>query len=218
MNLTLLLMPLIGGYVFLSCWNFTKFEASFYSGYRLFFTSALMGMILLILAKLILTVIVELMLVDYVRKFIVPTEFSLESTLSMVLGIVFPPFLNCIWHAETHSIRTAKNRGNQLFLTVAESILDFELIELSIANGKVYIGLPVGMRLEDEYVKIDPHFSGYRDAETNVLTITSWYKTNDYGVSQDGKLYVSIKAEEIISVRIFYPEVFFNLDGTDDAG
>ena len=80
-----------------------------------------------------------------------------------------------------------------------------------MANGKVYIGFPVGMHLNDEYVKIDPYASGYRDLKTKVLRITLKYEAIDYKALEEKKLYVSLKVAEVISVRIFYPEVFYNL-------
>ena len=207
MNLTLLLMPLIGGYVFLSSWNFTKFKVTSDSGYRLFFKSAFLGMILMVFTKLILSTIGECVSVEFIRKLVVPTGFNLESVLAMTLGILLPYPLNLFFNAELHARNAAIDRGNQLFLIVRESLVNIELIEISMANGKVYIGFPaLGMKLGDEYLKIVPYASGYRDVETKVLKITSKYHEIDYGIPK--KLYVSIKVDEIISVRISYPEVF----------
>ena len=208
MNLTLLLMPLIGGYVFLSSWNFTKFKTISDSGYRLFFKSAFFGVILLIVSNLILSTVNGSMAVESIRKFVVPIGFELESVLALVLGWVLPIALNFFSNADFHSKEEAKNRGDQLFLAVRESLLDVELVELSMANGKVYIGFPVGMHLNDEYVKIDPYASGYRDLKTKVLRITLKYEAIDYKASEEKKLYVSLKVAEVISVRIFHPEVF----------
>ena len=232
MNLALFFMPLIGGYVFLSSCNFTKYNTIFDSGYRLFFKSALWGMILLITATFLLSIITELakMLTEIVNientiigtiigcinsitkyvmaknieKFVVPTGLRLESILAMFMGLVLPRILNQFGTADLHRKNAAEDRGNQLFLTVSKSLADVELIELSMASGKVYIGFPLGIKLNDEYIKIDPHFSGYRDAETRVLKITSKYRE----ISQKRKLFVSIKVDEIVSVRIFYLDVF----------
>ena len=170
-------------------------------------------MILLIFAKLILSIIIECVPIEYIRKFVVPTGFNLESILAMVLGILLPRPLNLFFDAELHARRAAIDRGNQLFLVVRESIFNIELIEVSMANKKVYIGFPaMGMKLDDEYVKIVPYASGYRDVETKVLKITSKYHEIDYRIPEKKKLFVNILVDEIILVRIFYPEVFSKLE------
>ena len=123
--------------------------------------------------------------VEFIRKFVVPIGFELESILVLVLGWVLPIALNLFSSADFHSKEEAKNRGDQLFLAVRESLLEVELVELSMANGKVYIGFPVGMHLNDEYVKIDPYASGYRDLKTKVLKITLKYEAIDYKASEE---------------------------------
>lgn len=207
MNLALLIMPLIGGYVFLSSWNFTKFKAVSDSGYRLFFKSAFFGMVLLISAKIILFTLTNFMILEYIEKIVIPTGLNLESVLAMMLGVVAPHFLNIKSNADLNSKQEALNRGNQLFLTIRESLLNVELVELSMTNGKVYIGFPVGMDLGDEYVKINPYASGYRDVETKILIITFKYEAIDYMSLHEKELFVSVKVDEIISVKIFYPEI-----------
>ena len=125
MNLTLMLLPLIGEYVFLTSCNFTKFKTIFYSGYRLFFKSAFWGIILLVSATLISTTISELMTVENtiiefvtaknIEKFVVPAGLKLESILAMMLGLVLPYILNFFFDAELYRRKAAEDRGDQLF-------------------------------------------------------------------------------------------------------
>ena len=209
MNLTLMLLPLIGGYVFLTSCNFTKFKTIFYSGYRLFFKSAFWGMILLVSATFILSTITELVTVENtiiefmtakrIEKFVVPTGLKLEGILAMMLGLVLLRILNYFYNADLCRKNAAEDRGDQLFLTVSESLVNVELIELTMANNEVYIGFPQGIKLNDEYIKIAPHFSGYRDSETKDLKITSKY----YEIPQRRNIYISVKVKDVISVRIF---------------
>ena len=125
-----------------------------------------------------------------------------------MLGLVLPHILNFFFDAELYRRKAAEDRGDQLFLTVSESLIDVELIELIMANGKVYIGFPMGIKLNDEYIRIDPYLSGYRDGETQILKITSKY----YEIPQRKNLYISVKVKEIISVRIFDLEIFSKFD------
>ena len=47
MPFDVLLLPLLGGYIFISSWNCTRFDAKRYSGQRLLFHSAIAGVGLL---------------------------------------------------------------------------------------------------------------------------------------------------------------------------
>lgn len=49
MPFNLLLLPLLGGYIFISHGNHTRFDARRYSGERLVFHSALAGVVFLVL-------------------------------------------------------------------------------------------------------------------------------------------------------------------------
>ena len=50
MPFNVLLLPLLGGYVFITYWNYTRFSSRRYSGERLLFHAALAGVVLLILS------------------------------------------------------------------------------------------------------------------------------------------------------------------------
>lgn len=50
MPFNVLLLPLLGGYVFISYWNHTRFDAKRYSGERLIFHAAIAGVAFLVLA------------------------------------------------------------------------------------------------------------------------------------------------------------------------
>jgi hypothetical protein len=55
-----LILPLLGGYFFISYWNYTRFDSHRYSGERLIFHSAAAGVIFLILSFCITNSIVGL--------------------------------------------------------------------------------------------------------------------------------------------------------------
>ena len=93
-NLVLMIMPLVGGYWFLSNCNRTKYMAYGYTGYRLFFGSAFFGIVFLICAKLILSTMSAISTINYITgcisEWLIPTGFNLESTLAMIIGIASP--------------------------------------------------------------------------------------------------------------------------------
>lgn len=53
MPFNVLLLPLLGGYVFITYWNYTRFSARRYSGERLLIHSALAGVLLLVVSYII---------------------------------------------------------------------------------------------------------------------------------------------------------------------
>ena len=52
MPFNLLLLPLLGGYIFISHWHVTRFDATRYTGERLLFHSATAGVVFLLVAFL----------------------------------------------------------------------------------------------------------------------------------------------------------------------
>jgi membrane-associated protease RseP (regulator of RpoE activity) len=57
MPFNVLLLPLLGGYLFLTHWNRTRFDTNRYSGERLIFHSAAAGVIFLLLSFIFVTAI-----------------------------------------------------------------------------------------------------------------------------------------------------------------
>ncbi|MGI8617514.1 MAG: hypothetical protein ACR2L6_00290 [Gemmatimonadaceae bacterium] len=57
MPFNVLLLPLLGGYVFITKWNKTRFDAKRYSGERLIFHAAIAGVAFLIVAYLLTRVV-----------------------------------------------------------------------------------------------------------------------------------------------------------------
>ena len=219
MNLISLVIPLVGGYWFLSIWYGTRFTVRKESGYHLFFKTILFGVVFLFIAKILLIFLAGRLENGFYLQTLIPTELDLESTLAMVLGVASPYVLNIFYNRSKHALIAAENRGDLLYVTITKAIAKVELVELTMNGGKVYIGYPSSLTgFENEFINLVPYASGFRDAETKELKLTSRYslvfndlvqrkspyerKTNLSDIS------VNIRVKEIISARIFYPEVF----------
>lgn len=223
-NLVLLIMPLVGGYYFLSRCNLTRFEAYKDTGYRLFLGSALVGIVLLLIAK----ITVSLFNLDYfASEFFIPTGFNLESLLAMTFGIVLPFFVNSILLVlapffdtgpRELTRRVAKNRGDFLYIRINDAIDMRQLIELTMQNGKVYIGYITKFGgLDSECVDLVTYASGYRDQKTRDLVITCDYsifvvKMGKEFFSEIGitpfDLNITLKMSDVATARVFYPDVY----------
>ena len=218
-NLFLLIMPLVGGYLFLSSWNVTKYRANRIAGYRLFFQSAFVGIILLIIAKPLANSLLILDSVNSISKWIIPTGFNLESTIAFSIGLVFPHFLNLFFGRQKFARIMAKDQGDSLHLMIYKAIDNDQPIELTLQNRKVYIGLvSIAGDFVNENIIVTPYYSGYRDKETKVLIITNNYQDvleemkrkkvlQKIGI-QRSNLNVTVRMRDVATARVFYPEVY----------
>ena len=221
MNLGLLLIPVLGGYWFLTHWHFTKYSALRESGYHLFFQSAFAGILLGVLAhSIILSLDCGFPKIGTLWKPFVPHVYYGTAILSVVLGFVLPFVLNIFYSQEKAQRRTAKERGELIELIIADSLDRGKLIELSLRSGKVYIGFALRSRMirrGESDVALIPLASGYRDQETHELVITTNYAPaiNEY-LDSDPEIpdliredfRVVVPASEIVSTRIFSPEIY----------
>lgn len=91
MGLGLLLIPAIGGYWFLTHWNYTRYRAARDSGYHVLFRSAFAGLVLFVLAYGIVLLLNHL-LPQLGAKWdsYIPIPYSAPAALSVLLGFVLP--------------------------------------------------------------------------------------------------------------------------------
>lgn len=112
--------------------------------------------------------------------------------------------------------------GDFLSLLMRDCNKRDKMMEITLKNRKVYVGLPVsspGPRLStDQFIRILPFMSGYRDEEslqTRYSTHYDWasepqnerYYTNVLGLNS-GDFAVTIARREIVSAKIFDEEVY----------
>ena len=146
-----------------------------------------------------------------------PTPYSDTVVLSVLLGIVLPVVGNLFYGSARAARRTANDSGDLIELLIAESIEEQKPVEISLRSGKSYIGfaLESGVARHGEPdVSIIPMASGYRDRDTQELEITTHYATviqeslkQPSGIS-DLDFRVVIPITEIVSARVFLPEVY----------
>ena len=223
MNLGLLFIPILGGYWFLTHWYFTKYSALRESGYHLFFQSAFAGILLGIPAHLIILVLdCSFPKIGMIWKPFVPHVYYGTAILSVVLGFLLPFALNKCYGQEEAQRRTAEERGELIELIIAESLDRRKLIELSLRSGKVYIGFALRSRMirrGESDVALIPLGSGYRDEKTHELVITTNYAPvlkECLDPDSDLRIFdliredfrVVVPASEIVSARIFSPEIY----------
>lgn len=220
--------PLIGGYWFLLTCNYTKFIVKEDSGYHLFFKSSMAAVIFLIVANVTIF-IVNFFSDETTSSFLktaselIPRGFDFTSILAMFIGFALGYVLNYFFYnASKELTRAAEDRGKYLFLMAQEAFEKSMMIEVTLNSGKVYIGSPLSeIPFESEYLRMIPYFSGYREKETKKLIVSNVYaeeiesiltkNQNDDAQKSLQKFRVIILTNEIVSARLFYPEIFQKL-------
>lgn len=192
----ILLLPLVGGYIFASRWLITSYSVAREDGHRLYFRAAFYGAFTFAVALLLRFILlgysesyvdVELSITSYLRHFLkTPTDSGQVDTLlisiyALIVGSALWVPLNQIFFRPL-SIR-------RLILNWAVEDDDFEKLIQSAAqrsmpvcvtmdNRKVYVGfvsVTMNPKRERKALTILPLMSGSRDSESGKIVFTTFY-------------------------------------------
>ena len=221
MGLGLFLVPVLGGYLFLTRLHYTRYGILRKSGYHLFFQSAIAGGALTLVARAMIV-----FLNDYLHQIAplwrhyIPLDFSGTVALSVLLGLVLPYVINRFYGKERAERRAASESGVLIELVMSES-LDRQIpVELSLKNGKSYIGFALDRKITsfgESDIALIPMKSGYRDKDNHKLILTTDYISiirrclDDKSEIPDLRyedFRIVIPVSEVQTARIFHPEVY----------
>lgn len=216
MNLGLLVLPALAGYFFLTRTYLFRYQIQRESGYRLFFKSAIAGVALAVVARLIVFLFeatfpgFEAIWADYA-----PFEHSGLAAFCAVLALAVPPLLNKFFGQDWSAKRAAETNGDLVELVMQESLERQVLVELTTQSGKSYVGLARASGVSaqgDADLSLMPLASGYRHKDTHQLVFTTHYASAIENFSGDPEDFrVVLPRAEIMSARIFHPEVYRDL-------
>lgn len=233
MPFNLLLLPLLGGYIFISKCNFTLFDSKRHSGQRLIIESALWGLLFLVVSHVFSKFLILAFPVFHIWwKWLVPFNH---------LGVAFGAFLigACSWPiANLFSSRRIEQRkaiikwNDYLEIVLDQALEETRQIMVTLKNGKVYIGFvlqPFNPEFDRKYIFILPTVSGYRDKETHVMEPTTEYisvynqlikEENERLVNGVDDFRILMPITEIISAHLFDSQAYekFNSLPRDAAG
>ena len=225
MNLGLLLIPALGGYYLLSRALVSRYWVARQTGYKLFFSAALAGMVLLVAARLFAVSLPSDWaepIVAWWRDF-APFDYAGTVLISVMLAIVAPVVANIFSDKTKCAMRTAKAHGDLIECLMQEAV-DSKgrmLVEVSTKGSKCYIGFAqesgVAATSESD-IAISPIASGYRDGETRDLKITTNYAPALAGSDLNLEDFrVLIPLSEVASARRFDPDAYQLLRRTNVA-
>lgn len=218
MGLGLFLIPVVSGYWFLTHLYLTRYSALRDSGYHVFFRAVIAGILLALIAHLIIFILNPCFpkLSVFWSKFI-PISYSGTAMLTLLLAFVLPCIGNQLYDKEKSAQRAAIDSGDLIELLIAESIEEQRLIELSLRNGKSYIGfaLESGITRQGESdIALIPIASGYRNKDTQELEITTNYapvvreSLETMSELEFNDFRIVLPMAEIISARVFHPQAY----------
>jgi hypothetical protein len=185
MPFNLLLLPLLGGYIFVRCWNCTKFYVIRSTNERLLIASSLAGFALLFIAYLSFIIgsywfpcaDYSVCLPEWWARWI-PIEYSGISVGAFFLGLLSWIPLNWVFRKEGQIDRVIERDAEPLELLLRRAQKEKLMVSITMATDKVYIGW-VAHQFNPgtitNYISLLPRRSGYRHAETKRLVPTVDY-------------------------------------------
>lgn len=173
MPLNILILPLLGGFLFIHTWNKTSAQVRTYSGNRLLFFAALSGACFLAIAYVaaqVLSLVVPQLWVYGWVAFLPKIDYLTSSLSTLPLAYVSARLLNLCPAYRVHTVAEADvlTFGTELDLLVHDVWKHKKLLQVTLKSRKVYIGQCLqGAKPHEEtpYLKLLPFFSGHRDSE-----------------------------------------------------
>ena len=221
MELSGLLIPILGGY-----WLLTRIKSKRYwtyrqSGYHLFFHAAMWGVLLLIASWILARVLsIKFPMLPWKANTYIPFDFATLLLVTLGLAWLVPLVTNRLFYRKKSddyfAKKAAKDDGNLVDWTIQEALNASVLIEVTTKSGKSYVGLPQSIsppvRRENDVVLL-PLLSGYRNPETRELIITTDYRPilrkwrmEKMGLSQDKEELTHLTSQDFL-VALPYWEI-----------
>jgi hypothetical protein len=221
MPFNLLILPLLGGYVFITYWNFTRFGARRYSGERLLLHAALAGVFWLVISYLAVHLIESRWPTAPARwREIVPFAHSGTSLGALLLGVTAWIPLNLVFSRKTEHRRTIRKWNDYLEELIDQALEETRQVSVTLKNGKVYVGFMVRAfdpAYDRKYVVILPTISGFRAETTHKVTLNTDYTRvyQELMGADETRLVrgvedfqVVIPIAEVLSTNLFDPDAY----------
>jgi hypothetical protein len=221
MPFNLLLFPLVGGYYFITNSRYWRFHHQRIENQRLLLNSVIAGAFLLLIS--FGTAAVLFMLAPTIAKSItdyspLPIPYFWTTIGSFIYGIVITHATNRFMIGRDEAIRRCiQDTGNELERLMETSFSKPQLIQLTLKNDKVYVGMVQSLPIpqHSNYVSLWPAFSGYRTKETKELRLTTTYLDVYAEYVQAGKATdvktiarIVVKIDEILTANTFDMEMY----------
>jgi hypothetical protein len=215
MPYNLLLLPLLGGFLFFHLTYFFRFAAQRLDGYRLLFQSAIAGTFLSILARLIVLAIAASpagpSAESYWTRFS-PFPYSATSALSLVLGPLVAVLINFVLGKEKAIDMEIRRHANSLTKLLHRAQRENLLVSVTLDSRKWYVGWVAetpNLDPQELYFRILPFMSGYRDPEKLEVHRTVFYQDVLADQKLDpGQFFLTLALKDVKIAGLFNQDVF----------
>jgi hypothetical protein len=112
-------------------------------------------------------------------KEFVAFPYSGTGGMALVMGMLAPYVLNCIWDRDDQDRKARLETGNFLEILLDDAIINKNQLSLTLNSGKVYIGYITSTfdpARDRKFVSIIPTISGYRDPISHRLDLNQQYE------------------------------------------
>jgi len=182
MPYNLLLLPLLGGFLFIHLAHYFRFAAQRADGYRLLFQAAIAGVGLSIagrLAELLIGLTPIGAPLQYYWNMFSPFPYSETSAISLLLGPPFALLVNVFIDKKKAKNMEIQGRSNFLLKLLDQAANEKRLISLTLDSRKWYVGWVAetpNLDPLEQYFKLLPFISGYRDKDALETRRTVYYE------------------------------------------
>lgn len=226
MPYNLLLLPLVGGFLFIHLTYYFRFGAQRLDGYRLLFQSAVAGIILATLARTIVVLCTispagpTLQSAWWVFS---PFPYSGTSAVALLLGPVAAICVNLFLNREKAKDLEIRRHGNALMQLLHRAEQQRHLISITLDSRKWYVGWVTEspkLNPQEMYFRILPFTSGYRDKDTLETFRTVFYTNvlNDESLDPE-QFHITIPLKDVKIANLFndnvYNQHFADLDDAE---
>jgi hypothetical protein len=214
MPYNLLLLPLLGGFLFFHLAHYFRFGAQRLDGYRLLLQTAVAGTCLAVLARVLDLFFERILGLNVMRfwSYFSPFDYSGTSAMALLLG----PLLAIAWNlfinkeeAKEIEIRKHGNAFTQLLLRAQKEKL---LISVTFDNRKWYVGWVTespNLDPQELYFRLLPYRSGFRDTDNLTPVYTTFYDGPLHENSLDKKdLVITLPLKDVKTANLFNEDLF----------
>lgn len=179
MTWSILLLPLLGGYYFLTRSISTRHRYRRLERQRLIFDSLINGFIFLLITYVSWSLLKWIFpsFIDLLPHISIEIDFLYPSLLAFLLAIVWTKGLNFYKRKFTENVeksylaRAIENTGNSMQKDLLYSHINSELLMITLRNGIVYVGLAIELDEPEgqSYIRILPFYRGYLNQQQEVI-------------------------------------------------
>jgi hypothetical protein len=215
MPYNLLLLPLIGGFLFVHLTHYFRFAAQRMDGYRLLFQAAIAGVGLSIAGRLAQLLIDSIPMGSNLERFwnmFSPFPYSATSAISLLLGPVFAVVVNLFIDKERAQDMEIMAHGTSLLKLLHQAEKQERLISITLDSRKWYVGWVAespNLYPQEQYFKLLPFMSGYRDKDSLETRQTVYYEAVLADNSLDrNEFVVTLPLKDVKIAGFFNDEVY----------